>query len=106
MSTARSAYIYDAVRSPRGKARADGGLASLKPQELIHQLHAALNDRLDGAPRDSQALLLGCVGQVGAQGGHIALISKLHSRLRDEVTAHTINNYCVSSLTAIGQAAA
>jgi len=106
MSTARSAYIYDAVRTPRGKARADGALATLKPQELVHQLHEALNERLDGAPGNAQALLLGCVGQIGAQGGNIALVAKLHSRLRDDAAAYTINNYCVSSLTAIGQAAA
>ena len=106
MSSDRSAYLYDAVRTPRGKARADGGLASLKPQELVRQLYSALEERLDDAPRGAQALLLGCVGQIGAQGGNIALVSKLHSGLSDEVTAHTINNYCVSSLTAIGQAAA
>jgi acetyl-CoA C-acetyltransferase len=106
MSTARSAYIYDAVRTPRGKARPDGALASLKPHELVHQLHVALNERLDGAPLNAQALLLGCVGQIGAQGGNIALVSKLHSRLREDAAAYTINNYCVSSLTAIGQAAA
>lgn len=99
-------YVYDAVRTPRGKAREDGGLASLKPQELIGQLYASLDQRLEGAARDSDALLLGCVGQIGAQGGHIALISKLRAGLRDEASAATINNYCVSSLTAIGQAAA
>ena len=100
-----SAYIYDAVRSPRGKARADGGLAALRPQEVVRQLKAELDLRLDGAAARSDALLLGCVGQVGSQGGHIALISKLHCGLSDEAQACSINNYCVSSLTAIGQAA-
>jgi len=50
-------------------------------------------------------LLLGCVGQIGAQGGNIALVSKLHSGLPDTASAYTLNNYCVSALTAIGQAA-
>jgi len=106
MSAVSSAYLFDAVRSPRGKARADGGLAQFKPQELIRQLYEGLNGRLDAAPRSAEALLLGCVGQIGAQGGNIALVSKLHGGLPDKMAAYTLNNYCVSSLTAIGQAAA
>lgn len=100
-----TAYIYDAVRTPRGKARPDGGLASLKPQELVGSLIAAISERAGATPKPD-ALIVGAVGQVGAQGGNIALISKLHARLPDEAAAFTINNYCVSGLTAIGQAAA
>jgi acetyl-CoA C-acetyltransferase len=107
MSSTGSAYLYDVVRSPRGKARADGGLAQLKPQELVRQLCTALDARAGDAPSQrTEALVLGCVGQVGAQGGNIALVSKLHSGLPDAAAAYTLNNYCVSSLTAIGQAAA
>jgi len=95
------------VRSPRGKARADGGLAPLKPQELVRQLSASLDERLDAeVSQRAEALVLGCVGQIGAQGGNIALVSKLHSGLPDAAAAYTLNNYCVSSLTAIGQVAA
>ena len=105
MSSA-GAYLFDVVRSPRGKARADGGLAPLKPQELVRQLCASLDTRLDDEVCGQvEALLLGCVGQVGAQGGNIALVSKLHSGLPDTASAYTLNNYCVSALTAIGQAA-
>jgi acetyl-CoA C-acetyltransferase len=100
-----SAYIYDAVRTPRGKARPDGGLASLKPQELVSGLIDAIGERR-GAKAAPDALIVGAVGQIGAQGGNIALISKLHARLPDQTSAFTINNYCVSGLTAIGQAAA
>ena len=107
MSSAGTAYLFDVVRSPRGKARAEGGLAQLKPQELVRQLCASLDTRLDDEVCGrAEALLLGCVGQVGAQGGNIALVSKLHSGLPDTAAAYTLNNYCVSSLTAIGQAAA
>jgi acetyl-CoA C-acetyltransferase len=98
-------YLHDAVRTPRGKARADGALAALAPQELVRQLYVALNARSEGAAASSDALILGCVGQVGAQGGNIALVSKLHGGLRDQTVAYTLNNYCVSSLSAIGQAA-
>ena len=99
-----SAFIYDAVRTPRGKARPDGGLAALKPQELIGGLIDAIGSRRGAAPRPD-ALIVGAVGQVGAQGGNIALVSKLHAKLPDETAAFAINNYCVSGLTAIGQAA-
>jgi acetyl-CoA C-acetyltransferase len=104
---AGSAFLFDVVRSPRGKARSDGGLAQLKPQELVRQLSASLDERVDAeVSRSAQALVLGCVGQIGAQGGNIALVSKLHSGLPNEAAAYTVNNYCVSALTAIGQVAA
>lgn len=100
------AYIHDALRTPRGKARPDGGLASLTPQELVRQLVDGLRQRSPEAAAQAQALLLGCVGQVGAQGGHIALVAKLHAGLPDACSAVSLNNYCVSGLSAIGQAAA
>lgn len=100
------AYVYDAVRTPRGKARPDGGLATLTPQELLRQLQGALLQRQRGpAAAHPQALLLGCVGQLGSQGGHLALVSKLHVGLPDSCWALTLNNYCVSGLSAIGLAA-
>lgn len=99
------AYIYDAVRTPRGKARPDGGLAALKPQELVGGLIDAIGER-SGARPAPDALIVGAVGQIGAQGGNIALVSKLHAGLPDGAAAFAINNYCVSGLTAIGQAAA
>lgn len=99
-------FLYDAVRTPRGKARPDGGLADLSPQELVRTQIEALKNRVGGATDKAEALLLGCVTQSGAQGAHIALISKLHAGLDDRVAAHTINNYCASGLSAIGHAAA
>lgn len=99
-----TAYIQDAVRTARGKARPDGGLASLKPHELVGGLIDALEAR--GHPaRNAEALILGCVGQVGAQGANVALVTKLHAGLPDDSPAYSLNNYCVSGLTAIGQAA-
>jgi acetyl-CoA C-acetyltransferase len=100
-----NAYIYDALRTPRGKARPDGGLATLTPHELVRQLALGINERCADLASQSEALVLGCVGQVEAQGGHIALVSKFHADLPDSTVALTINNYCVSGLTAIGLAA-
>ena len=99
-------YLYDAVRTPRGKARPDGGLAALSPQELVRSQAAALAARCGDIVATPDALLLGCVTQAGAQGGHIALVSKLHAGLPDSTAAHSINNYCASGLSAIGQAVA
>ncbi|MGE7199311.1 acetyl-CoA C-acyltransferase [Brevundimonas naejangsanensis] len=100
-----TAYIRDAVRTPRAKARPDGGLAALKPQELVAGLVDALDARTDGAARKADALILGAVTQVGAQGGNIALVSKMHTGLPDAASAFSLNHFCVSGLTAIGQAA-
>ena len=99
-------YIHDAVRTPRGKARADGALAAIKPQNLVAGLVDALDGRIGDVRSRTERLVLGCVGQIGAQGGHLALVSKFRAGLPERVSAVTINNYCVSGLAAIGQAAA
>ncbi|NDD74772.1 MAG: acetyl-CoA C-acyltransferase [Gammaproteobacteria bacterium] len=99
-----SVYIFDAVRTPRGKAKPDGGLASHQPEDLIAKLVDGLRRRGRDA-RAVNALLLGCVGQIGAQGGHMALVSKLRSGIDERAAALTLNNYCVSGLTAVGQGA-
>jgi acetyl-CoA C-acetyltransferase len=99
-------YIHDAVRTPRGKARADGALAAIKPQNLVAGLVDALDERHGDVRSRAERLVLGCVGQIGAQGGHLALVSKFRAGLPERASAVTINNYCVSGLAAIGQAAA
>ena len=101
-----SIFIYDAVRTPRGKARPEGTLAAFKPQDLVAGLVDALEERVGDVRRRADTLALGCVGQVGAQGGNIALVSKFRAGLRDEASAYTLNNYCVSGLSAVGHAAA
>ncbi|KAA5805391.1 acetyl-CoA C-acyltransferase [Alkalicaulis satelles] len=101
------AYLYDAVRTPRGKGREGGALAHIGPHELVSQLVAALKDRTSpDAVESASALILGSVGQIGSQGGNIALVSRLHAGLPHETAAWTLNNFCVAGLTATGQAAA
>lgn len=95
------AWIHDAVRTPRGKARPDGGLASQQSYELVGALVRALQSR-GGSPKEVESLILGCVGQIGDQGGNIALVSKLHAGIDESASAYALNNYCVSGLTAIG----
>lgn len=95
-------FIFDAVRTPRAKGRPGGGLSSLAPQELVRQLVDALEARSGGKMKQALgALTLGCVGQAGAQGGHIAVVSRVHAGLPDAVRAVSLNNFCVSGMTAI-----
>jgi len=101
-----SVYIFDAVRTPRGKGRPDGSLAAIKPATLVSQLVQALETR-NG--RDAVAaaghFTLGCVTQTGVQGGHIALSARIQAGLPDSLAALTINNFCVSGLSALADAA-
>ena len=97
-------YIHDAVRTPRGKARPDGALASETPHGLVAQLVDALAAR-GRDPRRIDQFTLGCVGQVGAQGGGIGMVAKTAARLPGESVVHTLNNFCASGLSAIGLAA-
>lgn len=97
-------YIHDAVRTPRGKARPDGALAQQTPHGLVTHLVDAL-DRRGRAPRSVDQFTLGCVGQVGAQGGGVAMVAKMAADLPDACVVHTLNNFCASGLSAIGLAA-
>lgn len=98
-------YIQDCVRTPRGKGRASGGLANQTPHGLIGHLVDALTARSGVDPRKAESLTLGCVGQVNAQGGHVAMTAKIHADLDAGCTAHSVNNFCASGLTAVGLAA-
>ncbi len=99
-------FVYEALRTPRGKGKADGALATVPPHELVRQLVAAMAERHGAAlPAAVQRLALGCVTQVGPQGGHLALLSRVHAGLPDEAAAITLNNYCVSGMSAIAAAA-
>ena len=98
--------IFDAIRTPRGKGKAGGSLAGLAPYELIRQLVAAIADR--HGPQVNAAverLALGCVTQVGPQGGHLALVSRILAGLPDTAVSVTLNNYCVSGMSAVASAA-
>ena len=101
-----SVYIFDAVRTPRGKGKADGSLAGVTPAQLVEQLVRALEGRLGrDAVHAVEHFSLGCVTQVGVQGGHLALTSRIRARLPDNVACLTNNTFCVSGLTALADAA-
>ncbi|MEM6802502.1 MAG: acetyl-CoA C-acyltransferase [Bacteroidota bacterium] len=96
-------YIFDAIRSPRGKGSSKkGALRNVLPVDLLSQLYKALEERngIDG--REIEQLLLGCVGQVGDQGANIAKISTLYHGWGEQINGVSVNTFCSSALTAIG----
>lgn len=99
------AYIFDAVRTPRGKSR-KGSLVGTRPVELAATVLRALRDRnqLDTAQVDD--VILGCVEPVKEQGGNIARIAALVAEYDQSVPGVQINRFCASGLVATNFAAA
>ncbi len=101
------AYVYDAVRTPRGKGKPNGALHTVKPVDLVAGLLDAVRERNEGLdPSTIDDLVLGCVGQVGDQGGVIARTAAIAAGMPDPVAGTTLNRYCGSGLEAVNQAAA
>lgn len=100
------AYIYDAVRTPRGKGRPDGALHEITALSLAAQALAAVRDRngLDTALVDD--VILGCVMPVGEQGSDIARIAALVAGYDRETAGVQVNRFCASGLEACNIAAA
>ena len=100
------AFIYDHVRSPRGKGRPDGALHEITPISLASQALTALRDRsgLDTALLDD--VVLGCVAPLGEQGANIARVAALHAGYAETVPGKQINRFCASGLEAVNTVAA
>jgi len=99
-------FIYDHVRTPRGKGRADGALAEITPVQLAAQMLQAVRDRNQLDNRLIEDVLLGCVVPVGEQGGNIARVAALVAGFDHRVPGMQINRYCGSGLEAVNFAAA
>lgn len=99
------AYIYDVVRTPRGKGRDGGALNHVTPLELQKALISAILKRNELDPGAIGDVILGCVTQVGEQGGNIAKVAALVGGLPSSVSGITINRYCTSGLDATNFAA-
>ena len=99
------AYIFDAVRTPRGKGKKDGSLHQATPVWLLSTLLRALQQRnqLDTSLVDD--LVLGCVTPVGEQGADIARTAILDSGWAESVAGVTLSRFCASGLEAVNQAA-
>ncbi len=100
------AFIYDAVRTPRGRGKADGSLHEVTALNLATQALAAVKDRNQLDARLIDDVVLGCVDPVGEAGGDIARASALMAGFGDGVPGVQINRFCASGLDAVNFAAA
>jgi acetyl-CoA C-acetyltransferase len=103
---ASEAYIYEAIRTPRGKGKANGSLHAVKPVTLVTGLIDELRTRhpqLDTNAVDD--LVLGCVTPVGDQGADIAKTAAIFAGLPDTVGGIQVNRFCASALEAVNIAA-
>jgi len=99
-----TAYIIDAVRTPRGKGKASGALAGVHPQELLAQALNGLR-RTAFDPADVEDVVAGCVQQVGEQGACIGRMAALAAGWPNEVSGVSLNRFCGSGLQAVNFAA-
>ena len=99
------AYIYDAIRSPRGKGRADGALHEVTAVRLSADMLNALKARNDLATDVVDDVIWGNVTQIGEQGGCLARSAALLSDLGEAVPGLSINRFCASGLEAVNLAA-
>src|SRR6187455_2138983 len=100
------AFIYDAVRTPRGRGKADGSLHEVTALNLASQALGALKDRHDLDPVLIDDVVLGCVDPVGEAGGDIARVAAIMAGFGDGVPGVQINRFCASGLDAVNFAAA
>ena len=102
----REAFIYDAVRTPRGKGKAAGALCQCTPVSLASTVLRAIQQRsgLDTALVDD--VILGCVEVTGEQGGDVARSAVLHAGYAETVAGVTVSRFCSSGLEACNMAAA
>ncbi len=100
-----SAFIYDAIRTPRGKGRKDGALHEVKPVDLLAGTLAALQRRhgFDTARVDD--VVMGCVTPVGEQGACIARTAALKAGWDFRAAGVQVNRFCASGLEAVNLAA-
>ncbi|MCB0897683.1 MAG: acetyl-CoA C-acetyltransferase [Actinobacteria bacterium] len=100
------AFIYEAIRTPRGRGKANGSLHGVKPVTLVTGLIDELRTRHPGMdPNAIDDLVLGCVTPVGDQGADIAKTAAIFAGLPDTVAGTQINRFCASALEAVNMAA-
>jgi len=100
------AYIFDAVRTPRGKGRSNGGLHEQTALQLATQMLEAIRDRnnLDTSKVDD--VYMGCLSPIGEQGSNIARIAVLNADYAETVAGVQVERFCASGLEACNIAAA
>src|SRR6476660_7158484 len=100
------AFIYDAIRTPRGRGKVDGSLHEVTALNLAGQALAAIKDRTKLDPALVADVVPGCVDPVGEAGGDIARAAGLVAGFGDGVRGLQITRFCASGLDAVNLAAA
>ncbi|MCE7902903.1 MAG: acetyl-CoA C-acyltransferase, partial [Gammaproteobacteria bacterium PRO9] len=100
------AFIFDHVRTPRGRGKPDGKLHEIPSIELATQVLRAVRDRntLDTSRLDD--VVLGCVTPIGEQGANIARVATINAGYAESVPGKQLNRFCASGLEAVNTAAA
>ncbi len=106
-TSVNEAFIYDALRTPRGKGKSSGSLYEVKPVDLVAGLLTEIPKRNAGYdPGRVDDVILGCVTPVGDQGADIARTAALVAGLPESVAGVQLNRFCASGLESVNQAAA
>ena len=95
------AYIFDAIRTPRGKGKKDGSLYEVKPITLLTTLMQALQERNHLDTSMVEDVVLGCVSPIADQGADIAKTAAIAAGWSDNVSGVQINRFCASGLEAV-----
>lgn len=100
------AYIFDAIRTPRGRGRKDGSLHEITPVQLATQQLEAIRDRNDLDTSYVDDVVLGCVAPVGEQGSNVARVAAMNADYAETTAGFQVNRFCASGLEAVNVAAA
>lgn len=101
----RQAYIFDAIRTPRGRGKKSGSLYEVKPIELLATLYHNLQQRYQLDTAEVDDVVLGCVTPIGEQGADIAKTSVLYAGWSQKIGGMQLNRFCASGLEAVNLAA-
>lgn len=102
----KDAYIFDAVRTPRGLGKKKGALYEVSPIELLVTVFQAIEERNHLDTSQIEDVILGCVTPIGEQGADIARIAALYAGWDIKVAGVTLNRFCASGLEACNLCAA
>src|SRR5919112_3815496 len=107
MAEQPQAFVYDAIRTPRGRGKANGSLHEVKPVDLVVGLLDEIKARNPGLdPNRVDDVVLGVVTPIGDQGSDIAKTAALVAGYPETVAGVQLNRFCASGLEAVNQAAA
>lgn len=99
------AFIFDSVRTPRGKGKKGGSLHEITPIHLLKNMYDALRDRSNLDTSKVDDVVLGVVTPIGEQGSCIARVSALYAGWNERVAGVTQNRFCASGLESVNLAA-